>query len=96
MHRHLAELGFYVGGTSLLLLMLASMVAAWGVRRRLAPLRELADSASAISASNWSFQPPADAVAVANRTRSAGRSGHRKQRRTAVHDAFQQQRDIFT
>ena len=42
MHRHLAELGFYVGGTSLLLLMLASTVAAWGVRRRLAPLRELA------------------------------------------------------
>ena len=91
MHRHLAELGFYVGGTSLLLLMLASTVAAWDVRRRLAPLRELAESASAISASNWSFHPPADAVRVAELaplTTAIETVLHR------LHDAFQQQRDF--
>jgi signal transduction histidine kinase len=91
MRRHLVELGFYVGGTSLLLLMLASTVAAWGVRRRLAPLRELAESAGAISASNWSFRPPAEAVRVtelAPLTTAIQAVLHR------LHDAFQQQRDF--
>jgi signal transduction histidine kinase len=71
--------------------MLASTVAAWGVRRRLAPLRELAESASAISASNWSFRPPDEAVRVtelAPLTEAIQAVLHR------LHDAFQQQRDF--
>src|SRR5579862_171672 len=55
LHKHLTELGFYVGGTSLFLLALASGLAAWAVRRRLEPLRALAESASTISPSNWNF-----------------------------------------
>ena len=91
MRRHLAELGFYVGGTSLLLLTLASTVAAWGVRRRLAPLRELAQSASAISASNWNFRPPADAVMVSE---LAPLTAAIETVLGRLHDAFQQQRDF--
>jgi len=91
MHRHLAELGFYVGGTSLLLLLLASALATWGVRRRLLPLRELAQQASTISASNWSFHPPAEAMVVtelAPLTEAIESVLHR------LHDAFRQQRDF--
>jgi signal transduction histidine kinase len=57
MHERLAELGASVAGTSLLLLLLASVVAAWGVRRGLEPLRDLAQQASAISVHNWNFRP---------------------------------------
>lgn len=91
MHRHLTELGFYVGGTSLLLLMLASGLAAWGVRRRLEPLRALADSAGAISASNWSFQPPAETVMVSELAPVAEAIQSVLQR---LQSAFQQQRDF--
>ncbi len=91
MHRHLTELGFYVGGTSLLLLMLASGVAAWGVRRRLEPLRARADSAGALSASNWSFRPPEKAVTVSE---LAPLSSAIEAVLHRLHDAFQQQRDF--
>jgi len=91
MRRHLTELGFYVGSTSLFLLMLASGVAAWGVRRRLEPLRALAESASAISASNWSFRPPAEALTV---TELAPLSEAMESVLRRLRDAFQQQRDF--
>ncbi len=42
MNRHLAELGFYVGGTSLLLLLLASGLAPGACGGGSEPLRELA------------------------------------------------------
>ena len=91
MHRHLVELGFYVGGTSLLLLLVASGVVAWGVRQRLEPLRELATSASAISASNWSFHPPADALTVSELAPVSEAIDAVLQR---LHAAFQLQRDF--
>jgi signal transduction histidine kinase len=61
MREQLAELGFSVAGVSLLLLFVVSAVAAWGVRRGLEPLRELAGQAGAISVLNWEFRPPAAA-----------------------------------
>ncbi len=91
MHRRLAALGFYVGGTSLLLLMMASAVTALWVRRRLAPLRELAQSASEISASNWSFRAPHEAVRV---TELAPLTEAIEMVLQRLHDAFQQQRDF--
>jgi signal transduction histidine kinase len=91
MHRRLTALGLYVGGTSLLLLLLASAVAALWVRRRLAPLRELAENASEISASNWSFRPPDEAVRV---TELAPLTVAMEAVLRRLHDAFQQQRDF--
>jgi signal transduction histidine kinase len=61
MHEQLMALGFSVAGVSLLLLVVVSVVAAWGVRRGLEPLRELAAQAGAISVLNWEFRPPAEA-----------------------------------
>lgn len=61
MHQHLIELGVSVAGVGLLLLFIVSTVAAWGVRRGLEPLRELAGQAGAISVLNWEFRPPAEA-----------------------------------
>lgn len=61
MHEQLVELGFSVAGVSLLLLLVVSVVAAWGVRRALEPLRDLAGQAGAISVLNWEFRPPAEA-----------------------------------
>jgi signal transduction histidine kinase len=63
-NEQLLELGFSVAGVSLLLLFVVSLVAAWGVRRGLEPLRELAAQAGAISVLNWEFRPPADASRV--------------------------------
>jgi signal transduction histidine kinase len=60
-HEQLVALGFSVAGVSLLLLFVVSVVAAWGVRRGLEPLRELAGQAGAISVVNWEFRPPAEA-----------------------------------
>lgn len=64
MHEQLMALGFSVAGVSLLLLFVVSVVAAWGVRRGLEPLRELAAQAGAISVLNWEFRPPAEASRV--------------------------------
>jgi signal transduction histidine kinase len=60
-HEQLMELGISVAGVSVLLLLIVSVVAAWGVRRGLEPLRELAGQAGAISVLNWEFRPPAEA-----------------------------------
>lgn len=64
MNRRLAELGASVAGISLLLLFIASAFAAWGVRRGLEPLRELAAHASGISVRNWDFRPPPKSMQV--------------------------------
>lgn len=61
MHQHLIELGISVAGVGLLLLFIVSNVAAWGVRRGLEPLRELAGQAGEISVLHWEFRPPAEA-----------------------------------
>jgi signal transduction histidine kinase len=61
MQRQLWSLGVSVAGISLFLLFIVSVVAAWGVRRGLEPLRELAARAGAISVLNWEFRPPAEA-----------------------------------
>ena len=60
MNRQLTRLAIYVAGTSLLLLLAASFVATWGIRRGLQPLRDLATQAGAISVHNWNFLPPED------------------------------------
>ena len=91
MDRHLTELGIYVGGTSLLLLLLASALATWSVRRRLAPLRELAEQASAISASNWSFRPPVAAVMARELAPLTGAIEAVLKR---LQESFRQQRDF--
>lgn len=61
MHDELMDLGLSVGGIGLILLLIVSAVAAWGVRRGLEPLRELAAQAEEISVLHWEFQPPAEA-----------------------------------
>ena len=61
MRDQLWDLGMSVGGIGLVLLLIVSAVAAWGVRRGLEPLRELAARAGTISVLNWEFRPPAEA-----------------------------------
>ncbi|MGH9482402.1 MAG: sensor histidine kinase, partial [Terriglobales bacterium] len=60
-----AAAGVAIGVTSLLLLALTSLLAAWAIGRELDPLRELARQAAAISARNWRFQPRPGAAATA-------------------------------
>jgi signal transduction histidine kinase len=91
LHRHLTELGASVAGTSLLLLFIASAFAAWGVRRGLAPLHELAAQASVISVRNWDFRPPPDSLLLrelAPLTRAIETVLDR------LRDSFRQQRDF--
>jgi len=54
----LTKLALYVGGTSLLLLLVANAFAVWSVRRGLEPLHALAAQADTISVHNWSFNAP--------------------------------------
>ena len=61
-HRRLIQLALFVAGASVLLLLVASALATWAVRRGLAPLSELAVQAGAISVRNWNFHPPPDAA----------------------------------
>jgi signal transduction histidine kinase len=91
MRERLAELGISVAATSLFLLLVASGVAAWGVRRGLEPLRELAQQASAISVHNWNFSPPP----AARTTRELARLTTAIERVLArLQDSFRQQRDF--
>ncbi len=60
----LGTVALSVGGMSLLLLSLASGLAAWSVQRGLIPLRDLAEQAGAISVQNWDFRAPLDATAT--------------------------------
>jgi signal transduction histidine kinase len=60
-HRRLIQLAVFVAGMSILLLLVASALVAWAVRRGLEPLRELAVQAGAISVHNWDFRSRSDA-----------------------------------
>jgi signal transduction histidine kinase len=89
-HR-LTELGLTIAGASAGLLVLASLLAAWSVRKGLLPLRELAAQAENVSVRNWAFQaPPAanETSELAPLTRAIESVLAR------LHDAFRQQRDF--
>ena len=89
--RRLTDLAFSVAGTSLLMLLAASGLAVWGVRRGLEPLRELAAQASAISVHNWNFRPPPPekmASELAPLSRAIGTVLDR------LRESFRQQRDF--
>lgn len=58
----LTKLAFYVGGTSLLLLLVANAFAVWSIRRGLQPLHALAAQANSISVHNWTFSAPSGAT----------------------------------
>jgi len=59
----LRAVGFYAI-SSLLVLACTAIVMLWLLNRGLAPLRELASSASRVSAASWSFEPPEKARAT--------------------------------
>jgi signal transduction histidine kinase len=87
----LQTLALEVSGASLVLLLAATWLGAWMVRRGLAPLKELAVSAGDISPSNWDFRPPASAAwaselgpLIAAIQKLLGR----------LHESFRQQRDF--
>jgi signal transduction histidine kinase len=61
-HRRLFQLALFIASVSFSLLLLASALAAWAVRRGLMPLRELALQAGSISVRNWNFHPPSEAT----------------------------------
>jgi signal transduction histidine kinase len=61
-HRRLIQLALFVAGMSILLLLIASALVAWSVRRGLEPLHELAEQAGAITVHNWTFRSPSDAA----------------------------------
>jgi len=56
--RRIFKIGLFAAGASLVLLLLAGLVAAHGVSRGLAPVQELAAEAAKVSANNWNFHPP--------------------------------------
>ena len=91
MRRQLTRLALYVAGTSLLMLLAASGLAVWGVRRGLEPLRELAAQASAISVRNWDFRPPPPGAIASELAPLAGAIGTVLDR---LRDSFRQQRDF--
>jgi signal transduction histidine kinase len=88
---NLAQLGASVAGAGLLLLLLASALVTWGVRRRLEPLRELAEQAGAISLQNWNFHPPGEAKMASELVPLTGAIETLLDR---LHAAFRQQSDF--
>ena len=90
-HERLVQLGFAVAGTSLFLLLITSGVAAWGVRRGLEPLHDLATQAGAISVRNWDFHPPPDATMTMELAPLAGAIETVLSR---LRESFRQQRDF--
>lgn len=90
-HR-LTELGLTIAGASLALLVAASLLAAWSVRKGLLPLRELAVQAEGVSVRNWAFRaPPAasETPELAPLTRAIESVLAR------LRDAFREQRDFM-
>jgi signal transduction histidine kinase len=55
--RQVRSIGIVVAIASLALVGVTGLLTVWGIHRGLAPLRELAAGASAISAQNWEFRP---------------------------------------
>lgn len=91
MNQQLLRLGVSVAGIGLVLLLIVSAVAAWGVRRGLEPLRELAGQAGAISVLNWEFRPPAEASMARELVPLTGAIETVLDR---LHQSFRQQRDF--
>lgn len=91
MHHQLLELGMSVACVGLLLLFIVSAVAAWGVRRGLEPLRELATQAGSISVIHWEFRPPAEASMAKE---LAPLTGAIETVLDRLHESFRQQRDF--
>ena len=59
------QIAIFIGVASLALLFLAVMLALWGIRRGLSPLRTLAGEAALISSNNWKLQVSKDVDEVA-------------------------------
>ncbi len=59
--RRIFKIGVFAAGSSLLLLLIAGLFAAHGIKRGLAPVQELADEAARVSAHNWAFHAPQSA-----------------------------------
>ena len=91
MRRQLTRLALYVAGTSLLMLLAASSLAVWGVRRGLEPLHDLAAQASAISVHNWNFRPPPPDAMASELAPLAGAIATVLDR---LRESFRQQRDF--
>jgi len=53
--------GFFIALASLALLGITVLLALWGIRRGLQPLRNLAEQAAAVSANTWDFRLPPEA-----------------------------------
>jgi len=58
------EAGGFIALSGALLVGVTVLLALWGIRRGLLPLRHLAAQASMVSAQNWKFLPPPDAEQV--------------------------------
>jgi len=58
LNRRIFKIGLFAAGLSFLLVSLAGLFAAHGVRKGLEPVQELALEASRVSARNWSFTSP--------------------------------------
>lgn len=56
------EAGFFIALASLLLLGITVLLALWGIRRGLLPLRNLTAQAAAVSAQTWDFRVPDEAL----------------------------------
>jgi signal transduction histidine kinase len=87
----LQTLALEVSGASLVLLLAATWLGAWMVRRGLAPLKDLAVSAGNISPSNWDFRPPASATLASELGPLIAAIQTLLNR---LHESFRQQRDF--
>ncbi len=87
----LQTLALEVSGASLALLVAATWLGAWMVRRGLAPLKDLAVSAGNISPSNWDFRPPASATLASELGPLIAAIQTLLDR---LHESFRQQRDF--
>ncbi len=57
--------GVFIAIASLVLLGVTVLLALWGIRRGLLPLRHLAGQAALVTAHRWDFRPPQDALQIA-------------------------------
>jgi signal transduction histidine kinase len=84
--------GVYIAVASLLLMSTTTLLALWGVRRGLLPLRQLAEQASRVSAQQWEFRSPQDAKLTAELRPLTDAMQTMLQRLQA---SFQQQREFL-
>jgi signal transduction histidine kinase len=65
LHNQVLAAGAYIAVASLIWLGLTVLLALWGIRRGLLPLKHLAAEAAQVSAQNWELRAPPDAEQVA-------------------------------